>query len=76
MCLSPEIAAGRHVYKDRKTKKTDLQHVFWKTERQKKQILFDIKGPCQGIRKNKAYTGLHTIIKEEKTKRPNVNTQK
>lgn len=76
MCLSPEIAAGRHVYIDRKTKKTDLQHVFLKTERQKKQILFDIKGPCQGIRKNKAYTGLHAIIKEEKTKRPNVNTQR
>ena len=46
MCLSPEIAAGRHVYIDRKTKKTNLQHVFLKTERQKKQILFDIKGPC------------------------------
>ena len=45
-------------------------------QRQKKQILFDIKGPCQGVRKNKAYTGLHTIIKEEKTKRLNVNIQK
>ena len=76
MCLSLEIAAGRHVYIDRKTEKTDLQHVFLKTERQKKQILFDIKGPCQGVRKNKAYTGLHTIIKEEKTKRLNVNIQK
>ena len=76
MCLSPEIAAGRHVYIDRKTKKTDLQHVFLKTERQKKQILFDIKGPCQGVRKNKAYTSLHAIIKEEKTKILNVNTQR
>ena len=64
------------IFEDRKTKKTNLQHVFLKTERQKKQILFDIKGPCQGVRKNKAYTGLHTIIKEEKTKRLNVNIQK
>ena len=69
MCLSLEIAAERHVYIDRKTKKTNLQHVFLKTERQKKQILFDIKGPCQGVRKNKAYTGLHAIIKEEKPKK-------
>ena len=53
-----------------------IQHVFLKTERQKKQILFDIKGPCQGVRKNKAYTGLHAIIKEEKPKKPNVNTQR
>jgi len=69
MCLSLEIETERHVYIDRKTKKTNLQHVFLKTERQKKQILFDIKGPCQGVRKNKAYTGLHAIIKEEKPKK-------
>ena len=45
-------------------------------QRPKKQILFDKKGPCQGVRKNKPYTSLHAIIKEEKTKRPNVNTQR
>ena len=91
MCLSLEIETERHVYIDRKTKKTNLQHVFLKTERQKKQILFDIKEPCQGVRKNKPYYWPTHYYKRGKTKKnkrkhtktearkqqgPNVNTQR